>query len=146
MTKAEQLISAQDNFWTMYKKWIQERLISVLEDGSGLRKWRTIFPAIVDHHDRTFNHQLDAVRNQTWDHLVCHNPNARLNPKNIVGLSQLWQEINRTLGQVGSASCNYQDKESVSLKVLSEDIENLTKDLDVQRIGMSSGTRDAVIF
>ena len=32
------------------------------------------------------------------------------------------------------------------MKVLSEDIDNLTKDLDVQRIGMSSGTRDAVIF
>ena len=32
------------------------------------------------------------------------------------------------------------------MKVLAEDIESSTKDLDVQRVGISSGTRDAAIF
>ena len=106
-----------------------------------MRKLHTIFPAAADAHDRTFNLQIEEIRNRNIVNLLCHNPAAHLNPENIVRLGQLWTDINRTLSQVGTASTNYQDKETVTVRVLEKDIESIIKDLDVCRIGMSTGKR-----
>ena len=61
-------------------------------------------------------------------------------------LGQLWTDINRTLSQVGTASTNYQNKETVTVRVLEKDIESIIKDLDVCRIGMITGKRENTIW
>ena len=122
---AEALIAAQKAFWTLYKGWIQQRVHVHFDDGHGTRKLQTIFPAVVDANNQTFNDQIDAIRNRNFANLVCHNPTAHLNPEKIMGLEQLWIDINRTLSQVGTASTNFVDKGAVVVRVLTEDIDNV---------------------
>ena len=97
VAKAELLIAAQEAFWTLYKTWIQQRVHVHFDDGHGMRKLQTIFPAVVDAHNRTFNDQIEAIRSRNFVNLICHNPTAHLNPENILALGQLWVDINRTL-------------------------------------------------
>ena len=97
VTQAEKLITVQDQFWTHYKKWLEQTFSE-----PQLLQIKAVFPTLTIRTDRNFTQQTESLRNRDWFHMCCVSVAPHINPESLTGLSGIWKEINQTLISVGS--------------------------------------------
>ena len=90
MVPVKELVEFQKQFWTLYSEWIQQRQAAELGEYGMTIVGRVIRG--IEGSNR-FLLQVDAVKYATYRRLLCYNDSDQLVPDNIVGLSNIYQDV-----------------------------------------------------